>query len=81
MESACALTDAALSAIFRNCRDIEYLSIQGNGKCEGGINGRALDPLRKKKELGKRLRYMRLVNQSSAFWTGLLGHFLIREIG
>lgn len=65
MDSARDLTDAALSAICRNCPNIEYISIVGNDKCKGHISGTALDELKADKKLGKKLRVLSLVDQSS----------------
>lgn len=66
MDSARDLTGAALLAICRNCPNIEFISIDGNDKCQGHIGGTALDTLRADKKLAKELRVLHLVDQSSS---------------
>jgi hypothetical protein len=52
-------------AICQNCPNIEYISIDGNDKCQGHISGTALDTLKADKTLAKELRVLHLVDQSS----------------
>jgi hypothetical protein len=64
MDSACDLTDAGLSAICRNCPNIEFISINRNDKCRDHIGGTALDVLRVDKKLASRLEVLGLIDQS-----------------
>lgn len=65
MDSARNVTDAGLSAICRNCPNIEYISIAGNDKCKGHIGGKALYELKTDRKLAKGLRVLHLVDQAS----------------
>jgi hypothetical protein len=59
------LTDASLLAFLANCPKLHYLSITGNDKGRGRLEGPALDELREKPDLGKDLVKMRLTDQNA----------------
>jgi hypothetical protein len=65
MDSARDLTGEALLSICQNCPNIEYISISGNDKCKGHIDGTALNTLKADKKLAKGLRVLHLVDQGS----------------
>lgn len=65
LSGATGLSDASLAALLEDCRQLQYICIEGNDKVDGHIKGPALDTLRERPELGKKLDTIRLVNQDS----------------
>lgn len=59
------LTDTSLSAIFDSCPHIRYLSITGNDRCTGSIDGASLEALAEKPALAPALVKLRLTDQKT----------------
>ena len=59
------LSDTSLSAIFDNCPYVRYVSITGNDRCTGDINGVSLEALAKNSALVPALVKLRLTDQKT----------------
>jgi len=57
------LIDISLLAFFNNCPNLRYLVVTGNDKVPGKLKGPALDELREKPDLGRKLENIRLTDQ------------------
>ena len=64
LDGGIRLTDKSLLALFTNCPNLRYIQFSGNDKIEGKLKGTALDLLREKPELGKKLVKLRLTDQA-----------------
>jgi hypothetical protein len=63
LDGATHLTDGSLLAFFTNCPNLRYIHFSGNDKVAGGLRGTALDVLREKPDVGKKLVKLRLTDQ------------------
>jgi hypothetical protein len=58
------LTDESLVAFLTNCPNLRYIQLSGNDKAAGKLRGTALDLLRERPDLGKKLVKLRLTDQA-----------------
>ncbi|KAJ9653322.1 hypothetical protein H2201_009154 [Coniosporium apollinis] len=63
LDGAIHLTDESLLAFFTNCPNLRYIQFSGNDKVAGKLRGSALDALREKPDVGKKLAKLRLTDQ------------------
>lgn len=59
------LTGESFIALVTNCPNLRYVQISGNDRVNGNLEAAALDALRNKPEIGKRLVKLRLTDQTN----------------
>ncbi|OCK86683.1 uncharacterized protein K441DRAFT_713021, partial [Cenococcum geophilum 1.58] len=60
--SGIRLTDKSLLTLFTNCLNLRYIQFSKNNKIKGKLKGTALNLLREKPKLGKKLVKLRLTD-------------------